>query len=238
MNDEQRRSDRPGAGKRAEEALRRQRSPHPKREPTAAADKRKQETNRAQQLRQAAQEALARSKGPSGPTRQQTVEDLVYELEMHQIELEMQNEELRTAQLALEESRSGYADLYDFAPVGYFTISRTGWITAANLTGAALLGVGRQKLIHRGFGRFVAPEEIDRWDCHRLDALQQEGRVGCELALKREDGSPFYARLDSLRTATDDGSFALRTTVTDISERKRAEEELHRAKECLEVANR
>ena len=189
MNDEQKRSNRPGARKRAEETL-------------------------------------ARSKGSSGPTQQKAVEELVHELEVHQIELEMQNEELRTAQLALEKSRSEYADLYDFAPVGYFIISRNGRITAANLTGAALLGVGRPELIHHGFGRFVAPEDADRWDRHRLDALQQEGTVSCELTLKREDDSPFYARLDSIRTGADDGAFALRTTVADISERKQAEEEL------------
>ena len=183
-------------------------------------------------------EAIAREKAAQSSENLETLSPeetrwTLHELEVHQIELEMQNEELRTAQLALEESRSRYADLYDFAPVGYFTISRNGRITVANLTGAALLGVGRPELIHHGFGRFVAPEEINRWDRHRLDALQQEGTVSCELTLKREDGSTFYARLDSIRTVADDGAFALRTTVADISERKQLEERIRQVRSDL-----
>ena len=69
----------------------------------------------------------------------------------------MQNEELKGIQLELEESRDKYQDLYDFAPVGYFTVSRKGLIYRANLTGASLLGMPRPKLIKIGFGHFVAP---------------------------------------------------------------------------------
>jgi chemotaxis family two-component system sensor kinase Cph1 len=84
----------------------------------------------------------------------------------------MQNEELRRAQLALEESRGKYVDLYDFAPVGYFTFTPKGLIAEVNLTGAALLGVVRQKLINGRFRKFVAPQGQDLWDRHILSVLQ------------------------------------------------------------------
>ena len=85
---------------------------------------------------------------------------------MHQIELEMQNEELRRAHLALEESRDRYVDLYEFAPVGYLTLTGEGLISEVNLTGATLLGEERKKMLQRRFARFVTPEDSDRY--HRL----------------------------------------------------------------------
>ena len=93
--------------------------------------------------------------------KEKTPEELVHELRVHQIELQMQNEELKNAQLALEVSRDKYLDLYDFAPVGFFTFTRGGRIAEVNLTGAALLGAERQELLNRGFGHFVALENLE-----------------------------------------------------------------------------
>ena len=105
--------------------------------------------------------------------KERTPEEVIHELQVHQIELEMQNEELRKAQLALEESRQRYADLYDFAPVGYFTFTPEALIKEVNLTGATLLGMARQKLINRRFRWFIAPSDFDLWDHHFLSVLQQ-----------------------------------------------------------------
>ena len=81
----------------------------------------------------------------------------MHELQVHQIELEMQNEELRRAQETIAESRDRYADLYDFAPVGYFTLDPQGLILEVNLTGARLLGAPRDSLLRKPFILFVAP---------------------------------------------------------------------------------
>jgi len=152
---------------------------------------------------------------------------------VHQIELETQNEELKRVKLALEESRDRYENLYEFAPVGYFSFTRVGRIVEANMTGAALLGVPRAILINRGFGSFVAPENLDRWERHLVSVLQSEVSFGgdyekqsCELPLRRADGSTLHARLESVRLDPPAGSGAvpvIHTVLSDIAERKRAE---------------
>src|SRR5690242_6744470 len=98
--------------------------------------------NRFEELRKQAEEALR--KGTTGPEVMKValdIDHLIHELQVHQAELEMQNDELRRVQRELEASRERYSDLYDFAPVGYFTFDRNGLIRELNLTGADLLGV-------------------------------------------------------------------------------------------------
>jgi PAS domain S-box-containing protein len=160
----------------------------------------KEEMKRAASLRADAEKKLARSFGSKPEKEGKTLEEIVCELNVHQIELEMQNEELRKAQLDLEETRDRYADLYDFAPVGYFTFNHCGVIKNVNLTGASLLGVERKKLIDRGFRRFVEEEYLPRWDRHLMDVKQNMEKQSCELLLKREDNSSLFARTESVRT--------------------------------------
>jgi len=110
-----------------------------------ATDGTKAGTNRS--MRAAAEEQLTRSPKISLDLAGQTPEELIHDLQVHQIELEMQAEELRGAKLALEESRDTYLDLYEFAPVGYLTLTDKGIITNVNLTGAMLLEIERSTLI-------------------------------------------------------------------------------------------
>lgn len=86
-----------------------------------------------------------------------------HELRVHQIELEMQNEELRQTQVQLDAERARYFDLYDLAPVGYCTLSTQGLILQANLTAATLLGVTRSALRHQRLAAFIHPEDQDRY---------------------------------------------------------------------------
>src|ERR1035437_4930475 len=105
---------------------------------------------------------------PRAEVPARSADELLHELQVHQIELEIQNETLRQAQDALEESRDRYVDLYEFAPVAYLTLSATGRIEAINLTGATLLGIERESFLHNRFTRFVASEDRDRWQRHFL----------------------------------------------------------------------
>jgi len=115
----------------------------------------------AAELRRQAEEQLKeRKKGHVGkgatPLPAEEPQRLIHELQVHQIELEMQNEELQKSRAELEAGMALYTDLYDFAPVGYFTLDRDGTIRRANLAGARLLGLERKRLVERRFGLFVS----------------------------------------------------------------------------------
>ena len=168
---------------------------------------------------------------PPGASARPTEESL-HELRMHQIELEMQNEELRRAQVSIEESRDRYVDLYDFAPIGYLTLSRNGMIAEINLTGATLLGRGRSKLIHRSFARLVTPEDSDLWHQYFMRAIQHGEQQSFELALKRGNESVFYAKLDCQYWEADS---ALRIVLYDITERKQSEGLLRKSRDQLKT---
>ncbi len=153
-------------------------------------------------------------------------EKLLHELQSHQIELEKQNEELRSAQTTLEESRDRFVDLYDFAPIGYITLNPAALIMEINLTGAAMLGEERKKLIRRSFARFVAAEDSDRWYRNFLGVALHGDNQGCEIALQRLDGCRLHVRLDCLRMVKEGKEPLVHIALSDISARKQAEEEL------------
>jgi PAS domain S-box-containing protein len=160
------------------------------------------------------------------------VKKLIHELQVHQIELEVQNEELRNAQMALQESRDRFSDLYDFAPVGYFTIDDKGMILEGNLTGAALFGIERSYLINSRFSQFIAPESQDEYYFHVKLGLETKTKQSFDLRLVRQGGKPLYAQISSIPIQNSDGEFdRLRISITDITERKRAEEALRESEE-------
>jgi PAS domain S-box-containing protein len=152
------------------------------------------------------------------------INELIHELEVHQIELEMQNEELRQAQLDLEAARDKYTDLYDFAPVGYFSISDKGLILEANLMGATMLGMERGKLTERRFPQFIAKDDQDVFYLHRQKLFETKTKQVCELKLTKKDGTEFYAQLESYAVKDEAGNHsAIRTSLSDITERKQAD---------------
>lgn len=149
---------------------------------------------------------------------------LLRELNASQIKLEMQNENLREAQVELEESRDRYLDLYDFAPIGYLTVSERGIVLAANLTASTMLGVERAKLLHHRFDRFIAAEEKNRWNLRVAHLQQTQNADNFELMLGRADGSLFPAMLSGRWASKDGPSSGLRLTLTDISDARAARE--------------
>lgn len=178
----------------------------------------------ASDLREPAEDQVTRTPA-EGAASASAVEDLLHELRVHQVELEMQNEELRRMQLALEESRDRYVDLYEFAPVGYLTLNPQALITEANLTVAALLGEDRKKLVQRRFASFVTPEDRGQWGQRFASMMRNSKRQTCDLAFQRTDGTRLYARLDCLRVMKAGDQSSLRVALTDITEFKRLEAE-------------
>jgi PAS domain S-box-containing protein len=162
---------------------------------------------------------------------------ILHELRVHQVELEMQNEELRRAQEELEASRARYFDLYDLAPVGYLTLSDKGLIREANLTFAALLGVTRSELVKQPLTRFIVREDQDIYYRHLRQLLKTGAPQRCEIRMLRKETAPFWARLEAA-SAQDDGVVPLcRVAVSDISGRIRAEQAEKRATEELQKAH-
>jgi diguanylate cyclase (GGDEF)-like protein/PAS domain S-box-containing protein len=153
---------------------------------------------------------------------------LLHELEVHQIELEMQNEALQQSQLELEKSRDRYMDFYDFSPIGYITLDENGLITELNLTGAAMMGMARNKLRTQRFAAFVMPEYQEHWHRNFQKALACDDVVSCELSLKNQDGEPFFAGIDCLQLNKAGEHPVVRLVLTDITERIKRDEEIRK----------
>jgi PAS domain S-box-containing protein len=145
----------------------------------------------------------------------------LHQLQVYQIELEMQNAQLRQAQVGLEESRDRYVDFYDFAPVGYITLDHGGMIEEINLTGASMLSVARNQLPFRRFANYVAKQDQDRWHRYFGDVLKRKQQVACELTLQHDDKPDFYARLDCLCLKHGDRKSVVRIVLADTRLEKR-----------------
>lgn len=152
------------------------------------------------------------------------IQKLVHELNTYQIELELQNEDLRITQEELEKSRHRYADLYDFAPVAYFTLSDKGLIIEANLTAGSMLQVARGQLLNRRFSEFIAKEDQDVFYLHRKKLLDTGQQRSSELRLQKKDGSRFYAQVEiALHPDGGEAPRQIRMTVSNVSIRKEAD---------------
>ena len=162
------------------------------------------------------------------------VEKLIHELQVHQIELAMQNEELKRAHEVIEGSRARYADLYDLAPVGYLTLDRAGYIREINLTGTAILGTERGRLRNGLFSSYVAAQYKPVFRHHCQTVLAGDSRHTCELQLIRKDGTVFYGQLESIAVrAPEGGELQCRSILSDITQRKELELELDRHRDHL-----
>ncbi len=181
---------------------------------------------RAEEVLDSAPEDISRDYPP------EEMQKLIHELNVHQIELELQNEELRRSQLELAAARDKYSDLFDFAPVGYLTFDDGGMILEANLTGAAMLGVERGSLIGKPFSTFIAVDSQDAYYLHRRKLFDTKTPRTRELKLKNGKDAEFHGQMECVPVLGDDGNITeIRASLIDISAQKKSEEE----KEDLET---
>ncbi len=179
--------------------------------------------NKFSELRQRAQAYLSMKTGHVEPV-QEDVQKLLHELDTYQVELELQNEDIRSAQEELERSRARYATLYDFAPVAYMTVSDKGMILEANLTAGDMLGMARGQLINRPFSAFLFFDDQDVFYNNRRKLLETGQQQSFELRLQKNDGSFFYGLVEMVIDSKDcalPGQFLV--MVNNISARKEAE---------------
>jgi PAS domain S-box-containing protein len=180
-------------------------------------------------LRPRAEEAV-RARGCSAHFSEADVRVLCHELEVHQTELEMQNEELRRIQAGLAASESKYKDLYEFAPIGYLTLDGSGRILEANLTSASILGTERVHLVNNRFQAYLAHNCIQEFNAFCRCVLESDIKQTAEFQLngngvKRK--APAWVLVEA-RSIQDGVSHGFRMAVIDISERKRMEEEIQK----------
>jgi len=190
--------------------------------------KEKRDGPEAPELRRRAEEELLRAKTAEvRPLRTEAeLQRLLYELEVHQIELEMQNAELLKSRDEAETASEKYSDLYDFAPVGYFTLDRDRVIHTANLTGATLLGIERARLIGRRFDSFLSPEDRPTIIPFFGKVFENCGKQACEVTLLKEGNSPTLVQIEAVTEAS---GHECRIALIDISDRKQAEEALRKS---------
>jgi PAS domain S-box-containing protein len=152
------------------------------------------------------------------PTAARDPRTLLHELQVHQIELELQNEELRQARDALEVSRARYVDLYDLAPVSYCSVRLgDGMVVQANLTLASLLGLTRSALVNRPFSSHVVREDQDAWYRLRKQCMASEATQTCELRLHDVQETSFWVLLSARAVADSDGSREMHLALRDVS---------------------
>ncbi|MGZ6236253.1 MAG: PAS domain-containing sensor histidine kinase [Syntrophales bacterium] len=175
-------------------------------------------------LRKRAEKKIPKSAGSTGKMSPPKIQKLIHELDVHQIELEMQSEALQKSQMETEDSQYKYSDLYDFAPVGYFTFDKEGLIIEANVTGASLLGMEKRSLAKQPFQRFIVPGHLSIFQSHLQKAHETRSKQICRLKLAGKDGTSFDALISSIAVMDGKGKFDhYRSSVTDITELTRAE---------------
>jgi PAS domain S-box-containing protein len=175
-------------------------------------------------LRGRAEKALAKQGRSIGRVPKRDVQELVHDLQVHQVELEMQNDELRRTQAALAEARDRFADLYNFAPLALLTLSPGEEVLDANLAAATLLGLEREDLIHRKLSHFIPAEAQDGFSLYCRQVLHSETKQTGELTLKNATGGLLAVRMEGVAAQDPTTNKAqIRLSLIDITERKEAE---------------
>jgi len=206
--------------------------------------RKKSQTPDGSDLRQRAEERLeGRQKEAAVPRGEADTRRLIHELEVHQIELEMQNEQLQEARAELEAGLAGYTDLYDFAPVGYVTLDRDGTILLANLTATRFLGRDRSRLVGARLGFFIATEHVANFNIFFKKVFESQVKEACEVALTTQKSPTIWVHIEA--STSDESRRECRAVLVDISARRRIEDardesdrHLREAAEALREADR
>lgn len=173
-----------------------------------------------QQTKECTHRQMAATPENSARLSPQAIQHMLHNLRVHQIELEMQNEELRRTQAELEAARASYFDLYNLAPVGYCTVNEWGLIQQANLTAALLLGVERGALIKQPISRYILKLDHNIYYLCRSQLIQSGESQTCELRMIKHNGTHIWVRLVTSAAQSDDGTPVLRMVLSDITENK------------------
>jgi signal transduction histidine kinase/ActR/RegA family two-component response regulator len=196
-------------------------------------DKDKNLTADAAELRRRAEELLKAKDPEAGFSRTGgEAQRLLHELQVYQIELEMQNAELRKSRDEVETALERYTDLYDFTPVGYFTLDREGVIRAVNLTGAGLIRIERSRLIGRRFGQFIAATDRPAFSAFLDTLFTNRDKAACEVSLPNEGNHTCFVQIEGEAAASGQ---ECRIALIDITERKRVKEATRQAEEITEA---
>ena len=179
-----------------------------------------------EELRRRAEDRLTSQATGLEHLSREEVQALVHELQVHQVELEMQNDEIRRTQAELEAALVKCTDLYDFAPTAYLTLDKHGWILEANLTAARLLGTERPQVIQRPLASFILPAEKNKFLAYLLAVVKGQATPPLELNLLEAGGRKVAVQLDSLLVLDDEGTPRVRISLVDITASKQAEEAL------------
>jgi two-component system cell cycle sensor histidine kinase/response regulator CckA len=182
-------------------------------------------------LRALAEERLSEKTGSEAEEHDsaEQTQRLVHELRVHQLELEMQNEELQAARAELELGLERYADLYDFAPVGYVTLDAGGAIKKVNLAGARLLGQERAQLAGADFGCFISPGSRNNFAAFLRNVFATQAKQILDVALCPAKSAPLWVHIEA--TADGDDGFECRAVLIDVTERQRTQQALQRSEQ-------
>jgi len=170
-------------------------------------------------LRRQAEKKISGVKEMADEKSSVEIRNLIHELQVHKVELEMQIEAFQSLQTENTAAHLKYIDLYDFAPVGYFTLDKKGRIIEGNVTGAGLFGFEKRFLAGQPFHRFILPADFAPFQSCLREAFETKSKQTCRLRLVKRDGTPFDALLETIAVTDDEGRFDhYRSSVTDITE--------------------
>ena len=194
----------------------------------------KEKTGEAVDLRKRAEKQLKAQTATLVELSAEDAREIIHELRVHQVELELQNEELRNAQARIEESRTRYSDLYDFAPIGYLTLNDQGLIVEANLTGARQLGIERGRLFDTPLVLYIALQDRQKFLSFLKSIYATQKQQSCEIKLEPKVGDTFFALVSGLFVQGSDNE-SCRISISNISELKQTEEALHESARLNEL---